>query len=60
MHSGPIEALCLVCRKRHQPPMCSALYAIERVRKLAISIQGESLGEWDASAAILAALEGKP
>jgi hypothetical protein len=40
--------------------MCSALDAIERVRKLAISIQGESLGEWDASAAILAALEGKP
>ena len=23
MHSGPIEALCLVCRKRHQPPMCA-------------------------------------
>ena len=37
-----------------------ALDAIERVRKLAISIQDEYLGEWDASAAILAALEGKP
>ncbi len=32
--------------------------AIKRVRTLAESIRGESLGEWDASAHFLAALEG--